>query len=78
MLGLAAELRAKFGFLRRDAGRAGVQMALPRHVTADRDEHCSAEGILIGPEKRCDENVACRRQTAVGAKPDAAAHPVLA
>src|SRR6185437_1403420 len=32
VLRLAAELRAKLRLLRRNAGRAGVQVALPRHI----------------------------------------------
>ena len=39
MLRLAAEFCAQFRPLRRDSGGAGIQMALPRHVAAQCDQH---------------------------------------
>ena len=76
MLRLAAEFRPQLGLLRRDAGGAGVEVALPRHVAAEGDQHGSAEGVFIGAQQRRDQDIARRLQTAIGAQADAAAQAV--
>ena len=64
----AAELGAQVGALRGDAGRAGVEMALPRHVAAERDEERRPERELLGAQERRDDDVAPGPQPAVGAQ----------
>ena len=58
VLGLAAELGAQLGLLRGDAGRAGVEMTLARHVASESDQHGRAEGEFVGTEQCRDEDVA--------------------
>ena len=77
VLGLAAELGAQFGTLRGDAGGTGVEVALARHVAAERDQDGGAEGEFVGAEQRGDDDVARGAQAAVGAQTDAAAQAVV-
>ena len=60
-----------------DPGRAGVEVALPGHVAADRDQHRRAEPELLGAEHRRHDDVFRRLEAAVGAQPDARAQAVL-
>ena len=75
-LGRAGELGAQVLALRGDAGRTGVEVALARHVAADRDERRGPEPELLGAEQRRDEQVAAGLQAAVGAQRDAVAQAV--
>ena len=77
MLGTAAKFGAEIGALRGDAGGAGVEMALPGHVAAERDENRGAEGVLVGSEERGDEDVAGGAEASVAAETDAAAQAIL-
>ena len=70
-LGRAGELRPQVLALRRDAGGAGVQVALARHHAADRDERRGAEPVLLGAERGGDRHVASRLEAAVGLQHDA-------
>ena len=76
VLGLAAELGAQLGLLRGDAGGTGIEVALPRHVAAERDEHRGAEGVFVGAEHRGDDDVARGAQAAVAAQAHAAAQTI--
>ena len=48
VLGLAGEFRAQHRVLRRDADRAGVEMALAHHDAAGRDQRRGREAELVG------------------------------
>src|SRR2546426_7478591 len=61
----------------RDAGRAGVQVTLPRHGAPDRDEGGGAEAIGLGAQQRRDHHVPAGAQPTVHADFDAMAQPVL-
>ena len=63
--------------LRRDADRAGVQMALPHHDAADGDERRGGEAELVGAEQRADDDVAAGLQPAVDLQRDARAQALL-
>jgi hypothetical protein len=63
VLGLAGEALAQHRILRRDADRAGVEMALAHHDAAGRDQRRGGEAELVGAEQRADHDVAA------GAKP---------
>ncbi len=76
VLRLAAELRTQLWLLRGDAGRTGVEVTLPRHVAADRDQHRGAEGVFVRAEHRGDQDIARRLQAAIAAQTHAAAQAV--
>ena len=76
VLGLAGEARAQHRVLRRDADRAGVEMALAHHDAAGRDQRRGAEAELVGAEQRADHHVAAGADAAVDLHGDAAAQPV--
>ena len=76
MLRLAGEPLAEFRVLRRDADGAGVEVALPHHDAAERDQRRRGEAELLGAEHRGDHDVAAGLQTAVGLDDDAAAEVV--
>ena len=76
LLGRAGELRAQILALGRDAGRAGVEVALAGHVAAERDERHRAEAELLGAQQRRDEQVAAGLEATVGAQHDAVAEAV--
>ena len=59
-LGLAGELLAQLRILRRDAHRAGVQVAHAHHHAAHHDERSRREAVLLGPEQRADDDIAAR------------------
>ena len=77
VLRLAAELGAQLGLLRGDAGGTGVEVTLPRHVAAERDQHRGAEGVFVRAEHRGDEDVARGAQAAVAAQTHAAAQTIV-
>ena len=58
------------------AGRAGVEVALPRHVAAQRNQHAGAEPELLRSKRCGDDDVAPAADAAVRAKRDALAQPV--
>jgi hypothetical protein len=58
VLGLAGEALAQHRVLRRDADRAGVEMALAHHDAAGRDQRRGGEAELVGAEQRADHDVA--------------------
>ena len=75
-VGRAGELGPQVLALGRDPGRTRVEMALARHVAADRDERRGPERELLGAEQRGDEQVAAGLEAAVGAQRDAVAQVV--
>ena len=75
-LGRARELGPQVLALRGDAGRTGVEVALARHVAADRDQRRRPEGELLGTEQRRDQQVPPGLEAAVGAQRDAVAEIV--
>ena len=76
VLGLAGEARAQHRVLRRDADRAGVEVALAHHDAAGRDQRRGGEAELVGAEQRADGDVAPGAQAAVDLHRDAAAQVV--
>ena len=58
VLGLAGELLAQHRVLRRDADRAGVEVALAHHDAAGGDQGRGGEAELVGAEHRADDDVA--------------------
>ena len=72
-LGLARELLAQLGVLRRDADRARVEVADAHHDAAAHDERRGREAELLGAEQRRDHDVAARLQLAVDLHDDAVA-----
>ena len=76
MLGPPLELGAEILALGGDAGRAGVEVALPGHIAAERDEHARSESEFLCAEQRGDHDVAPAAQTAIGAQANALAQPV--
>jgi hypothetical protein len=76
MLGLAGELPAQRGVLRRDAHRAGVQMALAHHDATLDHQRRGGKAELVRPEQRADHHVATGLHLPVDLDGDAAAQPV--
>ncbi len=76
VLGAALEPRAQHRVLRRDADRAGVEVALPHHDAAFGDQRRGREAELVGAEQRADDDVAAGLHLAVGLDADAAAQAV--
>ena len=72
VLRLAAEHLPQVRVLRRDADRARVEVALPHHDAAERDQRRRAEAELFGAEQRGDHDVAAGLQTAIGLQHDTA------
>ena len=64
-LGLAGEAGAQLGVLRRDAHRAGVQVADAHHDAAGDHQRGGGEAELLGAEQRGDDDVAAGLQLAV-------------
>ena len=75
-LGRAGELGPQVLALGGDPGRTRVEVALARHVAADRDERRGPERELLGAEERGDEQVAAGLEAAVGAQRDPVAQVV--
>ena len=76
VLGLALEALAQHRVLRRDADRAGVEVALAHHDAAGRDQRRGREAELVGAEQRADHDVAAGADAAVDLHRDAPAQPV--
>ena len=76
MLRVAGEFLAQFRILRRDADRAGVQMANAHHDAAERDQRSGGKTKFLRAEQRGDDHVAAGLQLAVGLHHDAAAQIV--
>src|SRR5579862_5504015 len=76
VLGLPLELLPQHRVLRRDANRAGVEMADAHHDAARRDERRRREAVLLGAEERRNRDVAPGLQLSVGLDSDAAAEVV--
>ena len=76
VLGTPGELGAKVLTLGGDAGGTGVQVALPRHVTAQGNQHAGAEAELLGAQKSRHDDVPAAAQPAVGAEAHAFAQAV--
>ena len=74
--GCALEALAQHRVLRRDADRAGVEMALAHHDAAGRDQRRGGEAELVGAQQRADDDVAAGAQAAIDLHRDAAAQPV--
>src|ERR671931_2786484 len=68
LLGRAGELCPQILALGGDPGRTRVEMALPGHVAAHRDEHRGSERELLGAEQRGDQQVATRLKSPVGSE----------
>jgi hypothetical protein len=77
MLRFAAKLCAQLWPLRGNSGGACIQVALPRHVTPQRNQNCSAESELVSPEQRSHHNVARRAQSAIGSQPHSSAQSIV-
>ena len=54
VLRVAGELLAQLRVLRRDADRAGVEVADAHHDAAERDQRRRREAELLGAEQRAD------------------------
>ncbi len=76
VLGLAGKALAQHRVLRRNADRAGVEMALAHHDAAGRDQRRGGEAEFVGAEQRTDHDVASGAETAVDLHHDAAAQPL--
>ena len=76
MLGLPLELFAQHRILCGNAHRTSVEMALPHHDAAHRDQRSSSKSELFGAQQRSNSHVAARLQLAVGLHADAAAQIV--
>ena len=75
-LRLAVELLPQLRILRRDAHRAGVQVADAHHDAARHDERRRGKAELLGAEQRRDDHVAAGLQLAVHLHDDAVAEAV--
>ena len=73
MVGIAGELLAQLGILRRHAHRTSIEMAHPHHDAAQRHQRRGGKAKLLGAEQRSDDDVAAGFQLAVGFHGDAAA-----
>ena len=76
VLGLAGEPRTQHRVLRRDADRAGVEVADTHHDAPGHDERCGREAVLLGTEQRGHDDIATRAQRAVALHGDAIAQTV--
>ena len=76
VLRLADEALAQHRVLRRDADRAGVQVALAHHDAAGGDQRRRGEAELVGAQERADHDVAAGSQAAVDLHRDAGAQAV--
>ena len=70
------ELGAQVFTLGGDAGGAGVEMTLTRHVTPERDQWCRTESIGLRTEQRRDDHVARVGEPAVHAHLHAMTQPI--
>ncbi len=76
MLGRASKARAQDRVLRRNADRAGVQVALAHHDAARSDERRGGESELVGAEERTNRDIASGAQTAIHLNRNASAQGV--
>ena len=76
MLRPAFELGPQVFALGRYTRGTRVEVALPRHVAAERDQQAGAEPELLSAEQRGDHDVAAVAQPAVGAQAHALAQPI--
>jgi hypothetical protein len=76
VLGLTGEALAQDRVLRRDADRAGVEMALAHHDAAGGNQRRGGEAELVGTQKCADHDVTSRPEAAVDLNDDAAAEPL--
>ena len=74
--GLPVNFLRSFGILRRDADRAGVEVADAHHDAAHDDERRRREAELLGAQQRGDDDVAAGLQLAVDLHDDAIAQLV--
>ena len=65
VLRLALEPFSQYGVLRRDADRAGVEMALAHHDAAGRHQGRGRDAVFVGAEQRPDGHVASGPHAAV-------------
>jgi hypothetical protein len=75
-LGLTGELLAQLLALRRDADRAGVEVADAHHDAARHDERRGGEAVLLGAQQRADDDVAAGLELAVDLHHDPVAQAV--
>ena len=76
MLRQAAEALAEHRVLRRDADRAGVEMALAHHDAAGRDQGRGREAELVGSEQCADDDITPGAQTPIDLQRHAAAQAI--
>ena len=76
VLRLALEALAQLGILRRNAHRAGIQVALAHHDAAHGDQRRRGETEFFGAEQRGDHHIAPGLQFAVGLHANTAAQIV--
>ena len=76
MFGLTGKARAQHRVLRRDADRAGVEMAFAHHDAACGDQRCGGKAELVRAQQRADRNIAAGAQAAIDLHRDAAAQIV--
>ena len=74
--GRAGEALAQHRVLRRDADRAGVEVALAHHDAAGGDQRRGRHAELVGAEQRADDDVTAGAEAAVDLHRDAAAERV--
>ena len=72
----ARETRPEHRILRRDADRAGVQMALPHHHTAGGHKRGGGKTEFVGAQQCADSDVPARAETAVNLDRDTAAKAI--
>ncbi len=76
VIGLAGEALAELGILGGDTDGAGVEVALPHHDAAGRNQRRGRKAELVGTEKGTDDDVAAGPQAPVHLHGDAAAEVV--
>ncbi len=74
---LATEFCPQVGTLRRNSGRAGVEMTLSSHITTQGHQHRRAKGEFVSAEQSGDQNVASIAEAAVHAQTYSAAQSVV-
>ena len=74
--GLPVNRGAQLGVLRRDADRAGVEVADAHHDAAGDDQRSGGEAELLGAEQRGDDDVAAGLELAVDLHDDPVAQAV--
>ena len=72
----AGEARTQHRVLRRDANRAGVQMAFAHHDAASRDQGRRGEAEFIRPQQRANHHIAPGAQAAIHLHGNAPAQPI--